>query len=93
MNTVRLVIRSLLIIEMITLFWYSLVGAGGIFALQEAKKINRLLKQEVLKTRDQIAKLEQYKEDWHIYPFYKEQFVREELQMIKPGEELYLYVD
>jgi len=90
MNTLRLVIRSLLIVEMIALFWYSLVGTGGIFAIQESQRINMLLTQEVLKIRNQIAQLQQYKEDWHAYPFYKEQFAREELQLMKPNEELYL---
>ena len=90
MNTARFVVRSLLIAEMVLLFLYSLVGSSGITALREAQKENSKLKQELLNAQDQLTVLMHYKKDWDTYPFYKEQFIREELQMAKKGEELYL---
>ena len=90
MNTARFVVRSLLIAEMGLLFLYSLVGSSGIAALRQAQKENSKLKQELLTAQDQLTVLIQYKKDWDTFPFYKEQFIREELQMAKKGDELYL---
>ncbi len=89
MNIVRFVVRSLFIIEMGSLFLYSLLGSSGISALRDAQKANNKLKQELVVVHDQLVTLVNYKKDWDTYPFYKEQFIREELQMAKKGEELY----
>ena len=89
MNTVKSAVRFLFITEMTLLFLYSLLGSSGISALREAQKANNKLKEELLIAHDQLAVLIDYKKDWEAYPFYKEQFIREELQMAKKGEELY----
>ena len=81
--------RFFMMLEMSALFLYSLLGPSGLFSLQEAQKNNIVLLAELKTLQHENNHLKETIQDWHTYPFYKEQFIRERLQMAKKDEKLY----
>lgn len=81
--------RSLLSLEMTLLFLYALLGPSNPFSLRDAARENELLKNTVAQLHEENLLMKQAIDDWNTYPFFKEQFIREQLQMAKKNETLY----
>lgn len=65
-------------------------GSRGLQVLRALKHQNEQLQQNVSSATKDIAKLEEELTIWQQDPFYIEKIAREQLQLAKPGEEIYI---
>ena len=66
------------------------VGPRGVYSLHHIKKENRDLANEVATLQQEIAQLDEQIRTVQSDPFYKEKIAREQLQMARKGETIYL---
>jgi len=68
-------------------YYYGAQGMHAVFVLQ---KENMGVEQQVLEIKKEIAQLHDEITVWETDSFYKEKLAREQLNMAKSGEEIYL---
>lgn len=83
-------LRSLLIAECAVFFGFYFFGERGVPLLRELHHENKAYIREIIVLEEEIQKIQQQIDEWNTYPFYKEQVAREELQLINPGDTIYL---
>ena len=82
----RLVITTELLLFLIYLFW----GARGVQEICHVRSKNSTLMREVALIQSNIDSLQDAIYDWQRYPYYQEQYAREQLQLAKKHDEIYL---
>ena len=92
MPIVSTLLQVCLIIEIVLFAGVYLFGNRGMHALIALKKENDILEQEIVKTEREIALLRQEIDEWNLYPYYKEKIAREQLQMARKDEIIYLTI-
>lgn len=91
MEIKKIILRVFFIGEIALFLGFYFFGAHGLPQIREYKKQNAQLVGDISQLEKQVSNITRELEEWETYPFYKERFARQELQMGKPGEELYLY--
>jgi cell division protein FtsB len=86
----RRMLRVFLLAEVVGLTGWYLVGTNGLQALRQGEKQNRQLLAEIDELNNEVTALKQELEERERDSFYKEKIARQELQMAKEGEEIYL---
>lgn len=84
-------LRIFLSLEIVLFGLYYYYGPQGLRTIYRMKRENKALEESIAHLQEVIKNLEQEKKDFLQYPFYREQIAREQLQMMKPGEEIYIY--
>ncbi len=69
--------------------WYAF-GSKGLPALRQLKQENVTLDARIHQLSSEINTLTREIADFKTYPYFREKIAREELQLIAPGDELYL---
>ena len=85
----RFLLRVFFIAEILFCGWFFLFGEHSLLRLDLLKKENDIFLSEVLELEKFVKKLEDEVEQWKQNPFYHEKIVRENLQMVRPGEQVY----
>ena len=86
----RLILYSLVGIEMSVIAYCSVYNEHGILAIVRLRKENSILMQEIDVIKQETFAVQSEISDWNSYPFYKEQYARDHLQMGRDQEEVYL---
>lgn len=90
MQIYQIAIRCLLVAEILTLYIFYFFGNNSLLTLNKARQVNIALEDNIDKNRKKILLLEKEITEWQLYPFYKERFAREHLQLGHKNEILYL---
>jgi cell division protein FtsB len=85
----KILMKSLLVLEMAAFGHIYFFGNSGIKALQGHKKVVEDLKKDIMVLDDEIVQLEKEIYVWQTDDFYKEKVAREQLQMARKGDELF----
>lgn len=64
-------------------------GAQGLHAVWQLQHENSKAQQTVSVLQEEVTHLEHELHAWQHHPFYKEKLAREQLQMARPGEQIY----
>ncbi len=89
MRIKRLFLRIFFVVEIFVFGWFFLFGEQSVFHLDFLKKENEDFLVEVLDLEKMVEKIEEEVAQWKQNPFYNEKIVRENLQMVRPGEQVY----
>ncbi|OGB83238.1 hypothetical protein A3F66_05350 [candidate division TM6 bacterium RIFCSPHIGHO2_12_FULL_32_22] len=88
----KLLLRFFFLFQ-ITIFSYNFFwGKDGIFLLNLFKQENMLLSKKIDSVNSEVANLNIDIEAWKTDPFLKEKMARENLQMAKSSDEIYILV-
>lgn len=90
-NFKKILMRSFFIAELLFFSMAYLFGKHGIRKIRQLRRENYMLDRTIAELSKEVAYLKNECNAWQNDPFYKEKIAREQLQMIKPGEELYYY--
>jgi len=85
-----LFLRLIAGIEIVIFAGYLLWGAHGVRAIRALQEKNRILEEQIAQAEEEIKQTRAELDDWNTYPFYKEQYAREHLQMARKDDEVYL---
>lgn len=85
------VARIILGIEILIFAGFYFFGTNGLYALRGLKKEIKTLDQQVLHLRGEIAHLQSSIALQKKHPFFQEKIAREQLQMARADEEIYIY--
>lgn len=81
----------LFLIGEITLFgWFYYYGVRGVVAVQELKAENDEITQQVASLQNEIDTVNAQIIAWNNDPYFKEKIAREQLQMARDGDEIYV---
>lgn len=86
----KLFSRGLLLAECVVFAAFYIGGTRGLPLLRALRAENKLCVQDIMLLESEINQLQSDIDEWHAYPFYKEKVAREELQLINPGDTVYL---
>jgi cell division protein FtsB len=86
----RRILRILLVAEMLGLSGWYMLSTGGVRALKKASWHNEQLLHEIKELERETLALKEEIEEREKDSFYKEKIAREELQMAREDEEIYL---
>ncbi len=75
--------------EILIFTWAYIFGAQGLKAILALRSENIVLKQCVEEIKKEIVMEENNLHVWQTNTFYKEKLAREQLQMVRGGEEVY----
>lgn len=89
----RLILRIFLIVEVAGLTGWYIVGKSGLRAIRGAERYNKQLDTDINNLEKEIGMLKEELEERQKNPFYKEKIARQELQMAREDEEIYLLPD
>lgn len=85
-----ILIRTCAAVEITFFAGYLLWGAHGVRAIYALQEKNRALDDKIAHVEEEIKQTRSELDDWNTYPFYKEQYAREHLQMARKDDEVYL---
>jgi len=85
----KFLFRCILIAELLVFSWYAVWGSHGIYAMRAMRQHNSGLQQNAAKIKQEIDELKAEIADWQTYPFYQEQYARENLQLSGAQDEVY----
>lgn len=83
-------LQIFLYIEIIIFSFFYLFGSNGLKSLHDLENQNNSLTIENNLLKQEINELQSNITQWDNDPFYKEKIAREQLQMARPDEEIYL---
>lgn len=83
-------LKLFLYIECLIFAFLYIAGTNGLQALKQLKRENRALSQDIKQVLQEVSTLQNEIADWHKYPYYKEKIAREQLQMMRKNEIIYL---
>ena len=86
----RKIFRMFFLLEIIIFSLVYFFGSHGIHAIWQVQKDNKLLECQIKVTELEVQDLAKQIEDWKSDSFYKEQLAREQLQMAKRDEKIFL---
>lgn len=90
MSAKQLCLRVFIGAELAFFLFYTIWGAHGIRAIIALKGHNSELERRIAGLQEEIAGLQGERNDWLEYPFYREKYARERLQMAHKDDELIL---
>ena len=90
MFTLYRLLKILLIVECVFFVIAYFTGTQGLSALRQLQKENAVIKEEITLVEKEISELQSAIDDWHHYPYYKEKIAREQLQMMRKNETIYI---
>ena len=86
----RLFIRFFLLAEVIVaLYWYC-SGSHGLYAMRAVLEQHRLLEIQIEHAQSEVDELKNKIDAWQQSDFYKEKIAREQLQMARPEEQVFV---
>lgn len=83
-------LRLATLIELGFFGFYAVYGSHGLMAMRDLQEKNNMLEQNIHSREQEISQLKKEIADWQTYPFYREQYAREHLQMAQKDDEVYL---
>lgn len=87
----RIVLRLFLLLEVVVFGHIYLFGNNGLHSLTKLKQETKLFEQEIHQLAEEVESLEVEIEKWNSNDFYKEKIAREQLQMARKNDEIYLF--
>ncbi len=81
--------RLFLLVELIVFGAVYLWGLDGVNRYHKICEENVRVEQDILVLKKEVQDLQEELVAWQTDPFYKEKVAREQLQMARPGEELF----
>lgn len=87
----RLIARVLFCLEIVLFAGFYLWGSQGLAQVRQLEEENRQAEQANLHLQTENAKLEHTVLTWNDHPFEKERIARKQLQMARPGDQIFLY--
>ena len=90
MNLSRSILYFALTTEVVCFASLFLFGPNGIAKISDLQHQNYTIQAEVEALHVELAELEKQIDDWYENSFLKEKIAREELQMARDGDEIYL---
>ena len=90
MKLQQLILRLFLLGQSIGLVVFCCVGQKGLLAVQRLGHEHQNLKKSIEVLKIEIFDLKQNIDQWQTNDFYKEQCAREQLQMARPDEQVYV---
>ena len=88
--TKKLLLRFLLIAEIFLAFLFFIIGPYGMIAVSKKMKEHALLRNNIALEKEEVMQLQKQIECYEYTDFYKEKIARENLQMARPEEEVYV---
>lgn len=88
--TKRLWLRLFFAVEVICFFWFYFFGAQGIMQLLKRNNYNQQLGKKIEVLQDELKALEYSINEWQVNSFLKEKMAREQLDMARPNELIYV---
>lgn len=86
----RKIVRMFFCIEIIVCILLYVCGSHGLQALNVLEKQNMVLKERTKSLEAEVNVLQNALREWDMYPFYKEKIARQELQLARDSDELYM---
>ena len=86
----KIVLRACIILELVIFLFYTIWGGHGLRAIFAIKQHNKDLESAIARLHVEIDDLQRTISDWQTYPFYREKYARERLQMAHKDDEIYL---
>lgn len=86
----RMIPRGLFLIEVMVFVWLYCFGSQGIRSIYAMSSENDLLEQQLMQEQQRVCTLERDVLTWQDNSFVKEKLAREQLQMARDGEEIYI---
>ena len=86
----RMLTRLMFVGQVSICAWVYLFGAHGFSYLRSLKTSCQETECALVRKESEIARLQQEIIDWNVHSFYKEKMAREQLQMARKGEVVYL---
>jgi len=87
----RVVLRLFLLLEVVVFGHIYLFGNNGLHSLTKLRQGIKLIEQETHQLAREVESLEIEIEEWESNDFYKEKIAREQLQMARKNDEIYLF--
>ena len=85
----RYVVRFFLGIEILTFICFYVCGPQGIYELMRLRSENSLFQKDLARMRFGLNTVKKAVARWQHDDFLREKIAREELQMVRKGEEIY----
>lgn len=85
----KICMRIFLILEMAFFGYVYFFGQNGIVILQRQCILTTALESNIVTIKNEIKQLEEEIHAWQTDDFYKEKVAREQLQMARPGDEIF----
>jgi cell division protein FtsB len=86
----KIVLRVCIAIELAIFLFYTIWGAHGVRAIFAIRQHNKDLESAIARLHVETHDLQRSITDWQTYPFYREKYARERLQMAHKDDEIYL---
>ena len=86
----KIIFRVFFGLEVLIFSFTYLFGTNGIYKLNQLKRENHNLKTENLKIKNEINEIENQIKEWSADPFYIEKVAREQLQMARKDDQIYI---
>lgn len=86
----RMVPRAILAVEIVVFMWMYCFGSQGIRAVYAMRTENDLLEVQLAQEHKMLTLLERDVQMWQENSFVKEKLAREQLQMAREDEEIYI---
>ncbi len=89
-NFNRSVIYFAFTLELVCFVGLFMFGPNGVAKISTMQQQNKQIEQEINEYKIELTQLEKQIDDWYQNSFLKEKIAREELQMARDGDEIYL---
>ncbi len=86
----KLLLRLFFTAEILLFGWFYYYGVRGIVAVQELKAENNEIAVQVADLQNEIDAVDAQIIAWNSDPYFKEKIAREQLQMARDGDEIYV---
>lgn len=86
----KLLLRLFFTTEILLFGWFYYYGVRGIVAVQELKAENKEIAVQVASLQNEIDAVDAQIIAWNSDPYFKEKIAREQLQMARDGDEIYV---
>lgn len=86
----QICLRIFIGIELALFIFYIIWGAHGVCAIITLNNQNKELEASIVRLHTEVNDLQSVIDDWQTYPFYREKYARERLQMAHKEDEIYL---
>ena len=89
----QLLLRIFFIVEIVVFGWAYLFGEHGVEQIDALRRDCSIAAKEAAVVEDDVQKLKSEIEHWESNSFLREKIAREQLQMVRPGEQVYYIQD
>ncbi len=88
----RVILRVFLGLEIVVFLFFYCISPNGLPLLKKREQENQAIQERIALLEKDIKSIEQEIDEWGADPFYKERIAREQLQMARPDDEVYVIV-